>query len=194
MGGKRQDEYLRVSIDLPAFRLDLKGLPTTDNLKEIRKIVEMVGADDIEPLDEAHLFELKSRLSEEFFKHKDLMSRVKSSFVLDEDIRVLKQVIPLDSEYDLDKGEESLQMNVVHVKSRIARLFNPIDIKKVRECLVHIRGELSRDQQCLVMDTIKQRAGISAITRFFSTPKNLEGNVLVEAVCFGEGIAPDSEW
>jgi hypothetical protein len=78
-------------------------------------------------------------------------------------------------------------VNIVGVKGRISAMFDWPGT--VRECLVHIRGEIPREQQCSIMDTVKQRLGVEVQPRFFFTGKNLEGNVLVEAVCFGENIA-----
>lgn len=189
MGG----EELRVSIEYPHFKLDLQS-GDARALAEVRRIVEALSDNQIEPLEDGSLYELRARLSEEFFSHPDLLARVKNSLVMEEDIRITKRVIPFECEYDLEAGREKRQVSVVNVKSIASQLFEGIELQKVRECLVHIRGEIPREQQCVIMDAIKQRLGMGTGIRFFSTTKNLEGNVLVEAVCFGEGIAPEVEW
>lgn len=193
MGGdtsKNAQSYMKLSINTPHFKLDLTSPTPEQTLPEVRRLVEVMGVEDESPLmEDMNLFELKSRLSEEFFQHPDLLTRVKSSMILDEEVRILKHIIPIEHEYDLDNGKRQEQVNVLSVKSRISQLFHDVEIQRVRECLVHIRGELSREQQCIIMDAIKQRLGVQVQTRFFSTKKNLEGNVLLEAVCFGEAIA-----
>jgi len=182
--------FVKVSINTPQFKLDLSSATPDKTLSEVRRLVDALGVEDETPaLEDMNLFELKSRLSEEFFQYPDLLTRVKSSMVLDEEIRILKHIIPIEQEYDFETGKRAEQVNVISVKSRISQLFTDLDVKRVRECLVHIRGELSREQQCIIMDSIKQRLGVEVQTRFFSTKKNLEGNILLELVCFGEAIA-----
>ncbi len=189
MGGARRPS-LRVDIRYPHFSLKLDGTP--EHLPEVRRIVEAFAPDEALPaaMEEAQLYELKSRLSEEFFQHQPLLARLRSSLVLDEDVRVMKRVIPLRREYDLEQSSASVQL--IQVKESVTQLLAGLDTAKVRECLVHIRGELSREQQVTLMDAIRQRFGMGAQPRFFSTRKNLEGQVLVEMVCFGDGIA--EEW
>jgi hypothetical protein len=188
--GESKEQFMKLSITMPNFKLDLNSATPDSSLAEVRKLVEAMGIEDEGNLiEDMGFYELKSRLSEEFFQHPDLLARVKSSMVLDEEIRILKHIIPIEQEYDLESGKRQEQVNVVSVKSRIGNLFSDVEISRVKECLVHIRGELSREQQCIVMDAIKQRLGVEVTTRFFSTKKNLENNVLVEAVCFGDAIA-----
>ncbi len=188
MGGAPR---LNVSIDYPHFRLQLQnGSPA--ELGEVRRILEALGDDD-PSFEEGTLLELRARLSEEFFSHGLLLERVRNGLVLDEDIRVVKRVIPLERELDLETGKETAQLSTPSVKGGIAHLFDGLDTTRIRECLVHIRGDLPRDQQIVIMDAIRQRFGVAATPRFFSTRKNLEGNVLVEAVCFGQGLGPAGE-
>ncbi|MBR9692901.1 hypothetical protein GOV07_03120 [Candidatus Woesearchaeota archaeon] len=187
MGGQvSQDEAersLHFSLDLPTMKLDFHG--DESNLSEVRRIIESLSTelDEQEPM-----FDLKTRLSEEFLAHPPLNKRLKSAMLLDEDVRILKQALPFEQEYDLEEGKTTRQVNALSVKSQIAQLFDQVE-GTIKDCLIHIRGELDRDQQTIIMDAIKQRLGMSVKTRFFSTRRNLEGNVLVEAICFGDGIA-----
>lgn len=192
MGGKRSParasmrEFLKVSVDLPALKLDLASRNPEKSLADLRRIVEAFSteSDAAYAIDAPELFELRARLSEEFFHHQGLLGRLKSALVLDEDVRIAKQILPLEREYDLATGSEHIVLGVAQVKQVVSQLFAGLDLKTVRECLVHIRGELSREDQNIIMDCIKQSLGVDGSVRFFSTRKNLEGRVLLEAVCF----------
>jgi len=163
-----------------------------EHLAEIRRILEALL--DQEPsIEDVPLFELKARLTEEFCQYPALLERAKSSLVLDEEMRILKRVIPFERELDLETGTERKQISVLGLKGSMLALFDGLDTAKVKECLVHIRGELNREQQAIIMDAIRQRLGMDLPVRFFLTRKNLEGNILVEAVCFGQGIG-EQEW
>ncbi len=191
-GGSQPREYVRVSIDYRNFKLRLRS-EQPGALAEVRRIVEsLADQEEFSTVEEASMFELKSRLSDEFFRHPELARRVRNALVLGEEVRVLKQPVPFSRELDLETGRETLQVSVVAVKRCVASLFESVAIQRVRECLVHLRGELSREQQSLIMDSLKQRLGDGVTLRFFFTPKNLEGRVLLEGICFGEGIA--EEW
>jgi|GEM_PF-3418255 len=176
---------LRFKLDLPHLKLDLAA--NAESLPEVRRIIEAIN-DASQELGEDGLFDLKHRLTDEFLEHQPLVERLKNAALLDEDVRIVKRIIPYECEYDLESGESSRQVNALSVKEQVAALFDGLP-GTIRACLLHIRGELSREQQCVIMDAVKQRLGMAVETRFFSTKKNLEGNILVEAVCFGEGIA-----
>ncbi len=188
--------FLHVSIDSPLVKLKLSSDSPERSLAEIRRIIEALGAEpeeSVDLLDDAALYDLKARLSEEFFAYPPLLTRLKNALVLDEDVRILKKALPLEREYDLDTGKQTRQMSSLGVKTVINPLFDQLGKGAVRDCLVHIRGELSREQQTVVMDAIRQRLGVEVQPRFFSTRKNLEGKALVEAVCFGEGLGSPIE-
>lgn len=190
MGGTsergRGAPYLKFSLDLPNIKLDMEADPSTA-LPEVRRIVEALGNDlgeqtmPVEDLCELHL-------TDEFFRFAELESRVKNAVILDEDVRVLKRVIPFDREYDLSEGSAATRVNPATVKDSLKELFAPFRGATVRDCFVHIRGELDREQQCVIMDAIRHQLGMRVQPRFFSTRRNLEGNVLIEVVCFGEGL------
>ncbi len=184
MGGgtsEKQPKGLKFSVELPHMKLDLDG--SEGSLPEVRRIIEALNTEE----QDEGFFEIRARLTDEFFQHQPLIARLRNALVLDEDVRILKRIIPLEQEYDLDAGKEHRQINAVNVKTVVASLFDELS-GSIRECFIHIRGELGREQQCVVMDAVKQRLGMEVETRFFSTKKNLEGNVLVEAVCFGEAL------
>jgi hypothetical protein len=187
MGGNISEEEsvnpLRFSLDLPNMKLSFEGKESS--LSEVRKIIEALGPE----LDEQEPFlDLRARLSDEFVDHPPLQRRLKNAMILDEEVRILKHTLAFQQEYDLDAGKSSRQVNAINVKGAVMQLFDQVQ-GTIKECFVHIRGKLDREQQAIIMDAIKQRLGMEVETRFFSTKKNLEGNVLVEAVCFGEGIA-----
>jgi hypothetical protein len=182
MGGARK-QFLDVSINHPNLKLSLRSADPRQSLSEVPRIVEALAE---EPLEDLGLFEIRSQLSEEFFTYPELQERLKNSLVLGEQVRVVKRTLPLEREYDLETGQEHRQVSMIGVKGKVAEMFDLAG--HVHECMVHIRGELDREQQCMVMDAIKQRLGLSVQPRFFSTRQNLEGNVLLEAVCFGQGF------
>ncbi len=178
MGGETRG--LRFRIDLPHLKLDLES--DERSLPEVRRIIEALNEEE-EPF-----YELRSRLTDEFLGHQPLTDRLRNAMLLDEEVRILKRVIPYEQEYDLERQERTRQVSALGVKEQVALLFDQLG-GEVRACFLHIRGELDREQQTLIMDAIRQRLGMGVETRFFSTRKNLEGNILLEAVCFGEGIA-----
>jgi hypothetical protein len=186
MGGVQRKQHLHVSFNHPYLKLQLS---TNDpgSLREVRRIVEALGEPCTVAIEEGSLAEFRSRLSKEFFEHPELLARVQNAAVRDEEVRIAKRTIPFERELDLDNARETRQVNVLDVKSRVSEMFDWPGA--VRECLVHIRGALTREEQCVIMDAVKQRLGLDAHPRFFSTPRDLEGAVLLEAVCFGEGIA-----
>lgn len=184
MGGAK--DSLKVSISYPHFKLDFEG--KSSHLGEVRRIVEAVADNDSFSIEDASLFEAKARLTEAFFQHPPLLNRLKSSLVLDEDVRILKHILPLEQEYDLNTGKETTQVNMLNVKAAVNALFDDLEPNLLTDCLVHVHGDLAREQQNMIMDSIKQRLGMQVKTRFFLTKQNLEGNVLLEAVCFGANL------
>jgi len=174
---------LRFTLDLPHLKLSIEG--GGESLPEVRRIIEAVVNDDGFSED----LELRSRLTDEFVEYQPLARRLKNAVLLDEDVRILKRTIPFEQqEYDLERGQRTSQVSTLNVKTQVDLLFSDLT-GTIRECFVHIRGVLDKEQQAVVMDAIKQRLGMEVETRFFATKKNLEGKVLLEAVCFGEGIA-----
>jgi hypothetical protein len=183
MGGARSDkkvDYLRFSLDLPNVKFELQSACPEHALPEVRRILEALNTQEPEP-------ELAAlELTDEFMAFAPLRERVKSAVALGEDVKVLKRVIPVEQEYDLESGKRSRQ--VVNVKTSLWSLFDELR-GDLRDCYAHIRGDLSTEQQHAVMDALRQRVGVGVQPRFFSTKKNLEGNVLVEAVCFGDRLS-----
>ncbi len=185
MGGQASQDgaTLHFTLELPHLKLSLQG--GAESLPEVRRIIEAVSSDD--SWDES-LLDLRSRLTDEFLNHPPLARRLKNAALLDEDVRILKLIVPYEQEYDLERGETTKQVSALNVKTRVDALFAELE-GTIRECFIHIRGDLNREQQSIVMDAFKQRLGMGVETRFFSTRKNLEGKVLLEVVCFGEDFA-----
>lgn len=188
----RKDSFLKFSIDHPAIKFELETSRPEEALTEVRRIIEALHASDAfdgaMPEDDEGLYDLKVRLSDEFFRNPALRSRMENALVLDEDVQIVKRVLPILQEYDLESGSHVSQ--VMNVQESLRTLFDAVPCA-VRDCLVHIRGELSQEQQHAIMDAIRQRLGVAVSPRFFSTRKNLEGNVLVEAVCFGTSLGKE---
>jgi len=203
---ERNARFLRVSIESPTVKFAFSSDASTEHLAEIRKIIEALHAvqpaagpqkDEqetlLDVLDDHTYYDLRSRLTDEFFYYPLLAERLRNALVLEEDIQVLKRTLPFKEHHDLDSGETARRVDANAVKTAISQLFGQLGNGKVRDCLVHIRGELSHEQQTVIMDAIKQRLGMDVQPRFFSTKKNLEGKLLIEAVCFGERLATKLE-
>lgn len=174
---------LHFSLVLPNVKLHFTG--DGSSLPEIRRILEAVASD----LDEQEPFsELRARLSEEFLAHGPLTKRLKSALLMDEEVRILKHALPFEEEFDLEQGKQQRLLSPRRVKEVVRELFHEVD-GTLNECFFHIRGDLKREQQALIMDAVKQHLGMGVKVRFFSTRRNLEGHVLLEVVCFGEAIA-----
>jgi hypothetical protein len=179
--------FLRLSVDHPQVKFELESSSPEQALPEVRRIIEALNADQ-GVAEESALAELRLRLTEEFCSHRPLLSRLRSAIALDEDVRILKRTIPVTQEYDLETGTQTRQL--LNVKEAVGGLFDQLG-GTVRDCLVHIRGDLPAEQQRVIMDAVRQRLGVDVQPRFFATRKNLEGRVLLEAVCFGEGMPPE---
>jgi len=179
-----KDGFLRLSVDYPNVKFELESGSPERALPEVRRILAALNADRGE---DAALAALQLRLTDEFLSNRQFLNRLRSALALDEDVRVLKLILPVEQEYDLESGQAR---QVVHAKAVIDSLFDPLQ-GTIRDCYVHLRGELTREQQRAIMDSVRQRVGVDVQPRFFSTHKNLEGKALLEAVCFGDGFASD---
>ncbi len=183
MGGASRSSgsgYLKFSVNLPNFQFEVETDSPEQTLPEVRRILEAVGVDQ----EGEDLSELRGTLSDEFVRNVALCERIESAGALGEEVRVVKRALALEEEYDLENGKQARRLDAVTVKAAIVDLFSPLE-GEVRDCIAHIRGDLSREQQHIVMDAIRQRLGVNVRPRFFTTRKDLEGQVLVEAVCFG---------
>lgn len=184
--------FLHVSIDSPILKMSLSSESPDNALKEVRHIIKALSREDgVESgliLDD--MYEFRSRLSNEFFNYPVLGTRLKNAQLLEEDVNVLKTALPISHELDLESGKSSSQVDAISIKENINQLFDQLEDGYIRDCLVHIRGKLSREQQTIIMDCIRQRVGVDVQPRFFSTKKNLENKALIEVVCFGENLHP----
>ncbi len=187
--GKRPDERQRVSfsIDLPNVKVD--GNVGPEHLPELRKILEALNAPALaaeNDEDSPEFPDVAARMTQEFYAH--VKPRLENSLLLDEDVTIAKSVLPFREEVDLEAGSRTRTIAPRDVKAAVESLVGEARLERVRECLVHLRGDLSEDEQRAIMDAVRQRLGVATAPRFYSTKQDVEGNALLEAV-FISGVS-----
>ncbi|MDD9953898.1 MAG: hypothetical protein OXR66_06195 [Candidatus Woesearchaeota archaeon] len=184
MGQRGTNEFLRVKVDTPAFKVEISSQEPGSALPELRKILELMSMDEEIVYEEFVAEELKTTFSDGFINNQKAMTAVKQILKQEDDYRIATTMIPSTATLDLEQDTQSIKVQKRDVQKAITQLTTNIDEKAVKQGIIHIGGALDRDSRVLVVDHIHKHMP-TAHLRAFQTPlKNKD--VLVECIFFGE--------
>lgn len=182
---KQGAEYLRASINHQGLKLDINTKNTSQSLSDIRRIVECITANDYDPIDDFTTFEMSTLLSEEFTANASAMAEMKRLIGLEQQYRVVKELLSAVEEIDLVQGKKSLCIEPGMIKRGIKSLVAAIDTQATRHALIHIKGLIPEHERLVIVDRIHEHIPHARI-KAYQTEQDIEGKVLVEVLLFGD--------
>lgn len=185
MVNDERKEFLKVKIDLPSFQFELTTADPGIALPELRKILESMQFDEEVLYEEFVMQEMKNALSEGFVGNTQVMGAVKKLLKQEEDYRVSRTEIGATATIDLDQRTRDVRVDRAAVKRAVGNLVQNIDTAAVKHGIVHIQGELSKEDKALIFDHI-HKCMPTAQLRAFQSNGAVPTQVSVECIFFGE--------
>lgn len=184
-GTKRNDEFLRASINHAGFKLDISSRNATKALAEIRRIMECMKSEEIDSVDDFMTFEMSTLLSEEFVNNCGAMSEIRRLLGMEQQYRVVKEVLPAVEEIDLLHGKKNLRLESHTIKRGVSAIVASVNTQTTKNILIHVKGLVSEHERLVIVDHVHERVPHARI-RAYQTDQDIEGKVLVEALFFGD--------
>jgi hypothetical protein len=182
---KRSKEFLHVKIDLPSFQFEIVTKDPGQALPELRKILESIQLDDQVIYEEFVVQEMRAALSETFVNNPQVMNAVKRLLKHEDDYRVSRVEIATTATIDLENNTKDIRAQKINVKKAIMKLIEDVDTAAVKQGIIHINGELDKDDKLLIVDHI-HKCMPTAQLRAFQSPATAGNTVTVECIFFGE--------
>ena len=179
---ERESEFLKVRIDLPSFQFDVATRDPRSALSELRRILEIMHADDEIAYEEFVQQELRASFSDAFLRNAQAMGTIKAFLKQEQDYRIATAEIPMT--LDLDARTRSGRISSNGVRSAIGRLTSGLECGAVKQGVIHVVGDVDREGKVIIADHI-HRAMPTAQLRAFHTRKGGE-RIAVECIFFGE--------
>lgn len=189
---KKRAEFLRVKIDLPSFQFELVTEDPTIALPELRKILETLQLDEQVIYEEFVVQELRAELSESFIANQQIMGTVRKLLKQEEDYRIGRAEISTTATIDLDNQTRDIRVQKVEVKRAVMRLIEDVDTNAVKQGIIHIQGDVAKEDKVLIVDHIHKSMPTAQLRAFQSAPSN-DQKVTVECIFFGEFPESDEE-
>ena len=187
---KKKKDFLHVKIDLPSFQFEIRTEDPQTALPELRKILESVQLDEQVIYEEFVVQEMKASLSETFISNQQIMSAVKRLLKHEDDYRVSQVQISTTATLDLENQTKDVHVQRINIRKAILKLVENVDTGAVKQGIIHINGDVLKDDKLLIVDHI-HRTMPTAQLRAFQSPSTNSGTVTVECIFFGE--FPESE-
>ena len=178
-------EFLRASINHQGFKLDIVSQNANQTLADIRRIMECLNTQEIDPIDDFATFEMTTLLSEEFTANASAMAEMRRLLGMEQQYRVVKELLTAVEEIDLVNGRKSLCIDASTIKKGVNTLITNIDTRATRHALIHIKGLLSENERLIIVDRIHERIPHAQI-KAYQTEQDIEGKVLIEVLLFGD--------
>jgi hypothetical protein len=182
---ERVEEFLRIKIDLPSFQFEIFSRDPAASLPELRRILESLQLDEQVLYEEFVVQELRAALSEGFISNQQVMTAVKKLLKQEEDYRISRVDIATTATIDLDQRTREVRVNRPNVKRAVTRLTDGIDPAAVKHGIVHIQGNVTKDDKVLIVDHIHRCMPTAQLRAFQSGAQGSE-QVTVECIFFGE--------
>lgn len=185
VNSEKNEEFLRVKIDLPSFQFELVTKDPGVALPELRKILESVQLDEEMLYEEFVVQEMRNILSEGFLGNTQVMTAVKKLLKQEEDYRVSKADIGATATIDLEQHTRDVRVERSAVKRAVSKLVGNLDASAVKQGIIHIQGGLSKEDKVLIIDHIHKTMPTAQLRAFQSSSTNAM-QVTVECIFFGE--------
>jgi hypothetical protein len=186
-----KEDFLRVKIDLPSFQFELVTKDPATALPELRKILETLQLDDEVLYEEFVVQEIRASLSENFIGNTQVMNAVKKLLKQEEDYRVSRAELSATATIDLDQQTKHVNVPKVEVRRAVSKLVENIDTGAVKQGIIHIQGEVGKEDKVLIVDHIHKCMPTAQLRAFQSTSAGT--SVTVECIFFGEFPEADDE-
>lgn len=181
------EEFLRASINHQGLKLDISSKNATQALGEIRRIMECLSTNDLDPIEDFTTFEISTLLSEEFTANSNAMAEMRRLLGMEQQYRVVKELLMAVEEIDLVNGRKSLCMDAETIKRGVRTLTSCIDKHATRHALIHIKGLISEHERLIIVDRIHEQIPHAQI-KAYQTEQDIEGKVLIEMLLFGDYV------
>lgn len=181
----RGAEFLRASINHQGLKLDISSRNATQTLSDIRRIMECLTANELDPVEDFTTFEMSTLLSEEFTANTSAMTEMRRLVGMEQQYRVVKEILTAVEEIDLVQGRKSLCIDALTIKKGVQSLVSCIDRKTTRHALIHIKGLIPEHERLVIVDRIHEHIPHAQI-KAYQTEQDIEGKVLVEILLFGD--------
>lgn len=189
---KRKKEFLHMKIDLPSFQFELLTRDPDKALPELRKILESVQLDDQIIYEEFVVQEMRSNLSDTFVSNSQVMTAVKKLLKNEDDYRIARVEIDTTATIDLEHHTKHVRVQNLNVRKAVMKLIEKIDTSAVKHGIVHINGELEKEDKLLIVDHIHKLMPTAQI-RAFQSESSGNTSVTVECIFFGDFPDEDEE-
>jgi hypothetical protein len=189
---KRKREFLHMKIDLPSFQFELVTRDPAKALPELRRILESVQLDDQIIYEEFVVQEMRSNLSDTFVANNQVMGAVKKLLKNEDDYRIARVEINTTATIDLEQHTKNVRVQNMNVRKAVMKLIEKIDTPAVKHGIVHINGELEKEDKVLIVDHIHKLMPTAQLRAFQSEGAG-NGAVTVECIFFGDFPDEDAE-
>jgi hypothetical protein len=183
---EKREEFLHFKIDLPSIKFEISSSDPAKVLPELRQLLDTVQIGDAVLYEEFAMHELRHELSDGFTRNREVMEEVKKLLRSEEDYRTARVSLTLTATVDLRGEMQDLRVDRDEVRRGVAKLFSEIDPAVVKHGIVHLRGQLQRDDKLLVMDHIHRAMPVAQLRAFHSP--DMTSALEVECVLFGEFV------
>lgn len=185
---KEGEGSFRLNVNLERFRLELQGGNAQKCLQEINKMLDKLNnfasdslLDELGALD----YKLENMLSDELVFDRKVAKILSNYSQIYKDYKVSKVSIENKRIVELDQGKVNSEVEFEDIKKGVANLLFKIQRDKVKNVVVHIKGDTSDDDKNKIIDHIMENLPQAEVKKFF-TKNDLTSHTIVEAVFFGE--------
>lgn len=190
MEGKHK-EFLHMKIDLPSFQFEVLTKDPAKALPELRRILEAIQIDDQVVYEEFVVQEMRAELSENFVGNQQIMSVVKKLLKQEDDYRMTHVEVDTTATIDIEHQTRDIRVQRVNVRRAVAKLVENIDTSAVKHGVIHINGDLEKEDKLLIVDYIHKSMPTAQLRAFQSPGSNQ--TVTVECVFFGDFPEEDED-
>lgn len=179
------NNFLHAKLNHGLLKLDIKTKDVNSSLKELRRIMELLNAQEEDFVEDLFTFELRNMLSEEFVNNVAAVTEFKKYLSMEERYKILKEAIPATEELDFIQGKKLLRLDTNKIKLTVAKLLETISKTQTKHVIVHIKGLISDNERLMIVDNIHQKIPHAKI-RAFHSEQDIENKILVETIFFGD--------
>ncbi len=177
---KKDDFYLHLKINHPIveFELTTKDPSVLDKMQPLFNLIPDIDISDFQ--------EVSLKLSESFTKNSDVAKLLQDLLSKQQDYRIASVEIPIITSIDIQNNTKNSQVNKSDVKQSVKTLLDQLDVRAVRNGIIHVAGEITNDDKSLIVDHIHKNMPTAQLRAFQSPRIKNQTSVFVECIFFGE--------
>jgi len=179
---RKEQEFLKVKVDLPGFQAELSTRDPTRALAELRRIIAALHTDEDAMYEMYTLQELRQTFSTAFTGNEKIMQAVKDLLKQEEEYVTGVIDIPSTATIDFEHDTRTVKVERQDVQRSISQLMGRVETAAVKHGIIHVSGRLGREDKLLILDNIHKCMPTAQLRAFHSDG----GRILVECVFFGD--------